>query len=40
MIVGALYFSLRPKKWETTERKTTERDFDAMHDEFAEVRDD
>lgn len=35
MIVAALYFSLRPKKWETTER-----DFDAMHDEFAEVRDD
>jgi len=35
MIVAALYFSLRPKKWETAER-----DFDAMHNEFAEVRDD
>lgn len=35
MIVAALYFSLRPKKWETAEQ-----DFSAMHDEFAEVRDD
>ncbi len=35
MIVGALYFSLRPKKWETAEQ-----DYESMHDEYAEVRDD
>jgi putative tricarboxylic transport membrane protein len=35
MIVGALYFALRPKKWETAAA-----DFDEMHDDYAEVKDD
>ncbi|NNE83481.1 MAG: hypothetical protein HKN28_05880 [Alphaproteobacteria bacterium] len=35
MIVGALYFALRPKKWETAAS-----DFNTMHDEYAEVKDD
>lgn len=35
MIAGALYFALRPKKWETAAA-----DFDSMHDEFVEVKDD
>lgn len=35
MIVGALYFALRPKKWETAAS-----DFDTMHDEYVEVKDD
>jgi hypothetical protein len=35
MIAGALYFALRPKKWETAAE-----DFGEMHDEFAEVKDD
>ena len=35
MIVGALYFALRPKKWETAEQ-----DFSQQHDEFAEIKDD
>jgi putative tricarboxylic transport membrane protein len=34
MIVAALYFSLRPKKWETAER-----DYEAKQDELAEVKD-
>jgi len=34
MIVGALYFSLRPKKWETAERE-----YETMRDELAEVDD-
>ena len=35
MIVGALYFALRPKKWETAAAG-----FDEMPDEYAEVKDD
>ena len=35
MIVGALYFALRPKKWESFEQ-----DYSAEHDEFAEFKDD
>jgi putative tricarboxylic transport membrane protein len=35
MIVGALYFALRPKKWETAAT-----DFGPMHDEYVEVKDD
>ena len=35
MIAGALYFALRPKKWETAAT-----DFDEKHDEYAEVKDD
>ena len=41
MILGALYFALRPKKWETAERDYERvQDFGEMHDEYAEVRDD
>ena len=35
MIAGALYFALRPKKWETFEQ-----DYEAERDEYAEVKDD
>ncbi len=35
MIIGALYFALKPKKWETAEE-----DFSQKHDEYAEVKDD
>jgi len=35
MIVGALYFALRPKKWETAAAG-----FGEMHDEYVEVKDD
>ncbi len=41
MIIGALYFALKPKAWETVaaERETA-ADFSEEHDEFAEVKDD
>ena len=35
MIIGALYFSLRPKKWETAEHE-----YEAMNRDLAEVTDD
>ena len=35
MIAGALYFALRPKKWETFEQ-----DYEAERDKYAEVKDD
>ena len=35
MIAGALYFALRPKKWESFEQ-----DFSTEHDEYVEVKDD
>ena len=35
MIIGALYFALKPKKWETAAV-----DFGEKHDEYAEVKDD
>ena len=35
MIAGALYFALRPKKWETAAA-----DFGEKHDEYVEVKDD
>ena len=34
-IAGALYFALRPKKWETAAE-----DFDTEHDDYAEATDD
>lgn len=42
MIIAALYFALRPKKWETAadEYETSRDDFAEQHDEYAEVKDD
>ena len=41
MIIGALYFALRPKKWETAaESHSAETQFSEEHDEYAEVKDD
>jgi len=41
MIIGALYFALRPKKWETAAADYEGReDFSERHDEYAEVKDD
>ena len=43
MIVGALYFALRPKKWEAAEKELNvmpKDEFSDKHDEFAEVKDD
>ena len=45
MIVGALFFALRPKKWETAadEYATAPKskpDFSEQHDEYVEVKDD
>ena len=45
MIVGALFFALRPKKWETaaddySTSSKSKPDFSGKHDEYAEVKDD
>ena len=41
MILGALYFALRPKKWETVAESHEEgARFSEEHDEYAEAKDD